>query len=84
MNNLTLSDIAIDTWVQGNPMTTEALSGSVVLFDVFQVNCPGCFLHALPKAIELHEKYKDQGLVIIGLATAFEDYDKNTLENLKN
>ena len=83
MNNLTLSDIAIDTWVQGNPMTTEALSGSVVLFDVFQVNCPGCFLHALPKAIELHEKYKDQGLVIIGLATAFEDYDKNTLENLQ-
>ena len=83
MNTQTLSDVAIDTWVQGGPIATADLSGSVVLIDVFQVNCPGCFLHALPKAIQLHEQYKDQGLVVIGLATAFEDYDKNNLENLQ-
>ncbi len=64
-------------------MSLTDLLGSVVLVDVFQVNCPGCFLYALPKAIQLHEHYQDKGLKIIGLATAFEDYDKNTLRNLQ-
>ena len=83
MNNQLLSDVTVDTWVQGGPVTADDLAGSVVLIEVFQVNCPGCFLYTLPKAIQLHEKYQDKGLVIIGLATAFEDYDKNTLENLR-
>lgn len=82
-NSPLLSDITVDTWVQGKPVTAEDLAGSVVLIEVFQVNCPGCFLYTLPKAIQLHEKYQDKGLIIIGLATAFEDYDKNTLENLR-
>ena len=83
MNDHTLSDISVETWVQGGPITIEDLVGSVVLVEVFQVNCPGCFLYALPKAIQLHEQYHDKDLAIIGLATAFEDYDKNTLENLQ-
>ncbi|GJL64355.1 MAG: hypothetical protein NPIRA04_30090 [Nitrospirales bacterium] len=83
MNNHSLSDISVDTWVQGGPLTLEELVGSVILVEVFQVNCPGCFLYALPKAIQLHETYQDKGLNIIGLATAFEDYDKNTTENLQ-
>ncbi len=64
-------------------MSLTDLLGSVVLVEVFQVNCPGCFLYALPKAIQLHEHYHDKGLKIIGLATAFEDYGKNTLGNLQ-
>ncbi|WP_447970446.1 peroxiredoxin family protein [Nitrospira sp. M1] len=83
MNNHTLSDVSVDTWVQGGPITLQELVGSVIVIEVFQVNCPGCFLYALPKAIQLHERYRDKGLVIIGLATAFEDYDKNTTENLQ-
>jgi len=83
MPNYSLSDISVETWVQGGPMNLTDLVGSVVLVEVFQVNCPGCFLYALPKAIQLHETYQKEGLVIIGLATAFEDYDKNTLENLE-
>lgn len=83
MNNLKLSDVSVDTWVQGGPVDLNSLSGSVVLIEVFQVNCPGCFLYALPAAIQLYEKYHGQGLEVIALATAFEDYDKNTLDNLK-
>jgi hypothetical protein len=83
MNNHLLSDITVDTWVQGGPILLSDLIGSVVLIEVFQVNCPGCFIYSLPRAIELHERYHQQGLVVIGLATAFEDYDKNTLENLQ-
>ncbi len=83
MNNHLLSDITVDTWVQGGLILLNDLIGSVVLIEVFQVNCPGCFIYSLPRAIELHERYHQQGLVVIGLATAFEDYDKNTLENLQ-
>lgn len=83
MNNHSLSDITVDTWVQGGPLTLSDLTGSVVLIEVFQVNCPGCFIYSLPRAIDLHERYHPQGLVVIGLATAFEDYDKNTLKNLQ-
>lgn len=83
MNNHLLSDIAVDSWVQGGPISLNDLIGSVVLIEVFQVNCPGCFIYSLPRAIDLHERYHQQGLVVIGLATAFEDYDKNTLENLQ-
>jgi hypothetical protein len=64
-------------------MVLAEIVGSVVLVEVFQVNCSGCFLYALPKAIQLHENYQEKGLIIIGLATAFEDYEKNTLENLE-
>jgi hypothetical protein len=60
-----------------------AIKGQVVLVEVFQLNCPGCFLHSLPEAVRLHDHYADQGLVVIGIATAFEDYEKNTLENLQ-
>ena len=52
------------------------------MLEVFQVNCPGCFLYALPQAIDLHQRYSGAGLTVLGIATAFEDFDKNTLENL--
>ncbi len=48
---------------------------------VFQVNCPGCFLYALPFANEIHKKYGAEGLNVLGLATAFEDFEYNTEEN---
>jgi thiol-disulfide isomerase/thioredoxin len=83
VNNQLLTDVVVDEWVQGGEITVGDFNDSVVLIEVFQVNCPGCFIYSLPKAIQLHEQYHDKGLVVIGLATAFEDYDKNTLENLK-
>ena len=77
-------DIQVETWVQGEPANFSSLSGRVVLVEVFQLNCPGCFVHALPQARHLHQAYHEQGLTVIGLATAFEDFDKNTLHNLQN
>jgi thiol-disulfide isomerase/thioredoxin len=74
---------SVSDWVQGESTNFDQLRGKVVLVEVFQVNCPGCFMHALPEAINLHRRYAGQGLVVIGIATAFEDFDKNTLENLK-
>ena len=75
--------LQVSDWAQGDPTNFDQLLGSVVLIEVFQVNCPGCFLYSLPQAIDLHQRYYDKGLTVLGLATAFEDFDKNTLDNLK-
>lgn len=74
--------LQVSDWVQGEPCVFDQLSGRVVLLEVFQVNCPGCFLYALPQAIDLYQRYSHQGLSVFGVATAFEDFDKNNLENL--
>jgi len=51
------------------------------LFLVFQVNCPGCFAYAFPVAIKLHEEFRDKGLNVLALSTAFEDFEFNTVGN---
>lgn len=76
--------LPVAEWVQGGPVNFEQLAGNVVLVEVFQVNCPGCFIYSLPQSIDLYQRYREQGLVVLGVATAFEDFDKNTLENLRN
>lgn len=73
----------VSDWVQGAPTNIDQEKDHIVLVEVFQVNCPGCFMHALPEAIQIYNKYKDEGVRVIGIATAFEDFDKNNLDNLK-
>ena len=75
--------LSVSEWVQGEATSLEQLLGNVVLVEVFQVNCPGCFLYSLPAAVAIHQQYSTQGLVVLGVATAFEDFNKNTLGNLK-
>ena len=76
-------NLQVSTWVQGKPTNINNEKGNVVLIEVFQVNCPGCFLYSIPETIDIYRKYKDKGLTVLGLATAFEDFDKNNLENLQ-
>jgi peroxiredoxin len=76
-------DLSVSEWVQGRPTNINNESGNVVLVEVFQVNCPGCFTHGIPQAIDMYRKYRDSDLRVLGVATAFEDYDKNTIENLR-
>jgi hypothetical protein len=75
-------ELTVNCWAQGEPSTLEKERGKVILIKAFQVNCPGCFIHGFPEVIDIYNKYRDQPLVIWGLATAFEDFDKNNLENL--
>jgi len=76
-------NLDVSSWVQGKQTNIDKEKGNVVLVEVFQVNCPGCFLYGIPEAIDLHKKYKDKGLTILGVATAFEDFEKNNLQNLE-
>ncbi|GKS61018.1 hypothetical protein YTPLAS21_04760 [Candidatus Nitrosocosmicus sp.] len=76
-------NLILSGWMQGLPTNIDQMIGNVIVVEVFQVNCPGCFLYGLPQAVNLYEKFKDKGVKVIGVATAFEDYDKNTIENLR-
>lgn len=76
-------NLGISEWVQGAPTNIDQEKDKVILVEVFQVNCPGCFLYGIPEAINIYNKYKDDGVRVLGIATAFEDFDKNTLDNLK-
>lgn len=65
---------------------SQVLQGDFGLEDlnlmlVFQVNCPGCFAYAFPVAIRIHEEYRPKGLNVLGLSTAFENFDLNTVGN---
>lgn len=79
----TAPNLSVSEWIQGKPTNIDKERGNVVLVEVFQVNCPGCFTHGIPQAIDMHVKYYQDGLRVLGVATAFEDFDKNTLDNLK-
>ena len=76
-------NLKISKWVQGNDTNLDQHSDNVILVEVFQVNCPGCFMYGIPEAIEIFNKYKSKGVSVLGVATAFEDFDKNTLKNLE-
>ena len=76
-------NFGVSEWVQGAPTNFDQEKDKIVILEVFQVNCPGCFMHALPEAVNIYNKYKDDGVRVLGIATAFEDFDKNTLDNLK-
>lgn len=76
-------NLKISEWVQGAPAEIEGNRGKVILVEVFQINCPGCFLYGLPEAIEVYAKHRNESFLAIGLATAFEDFDRNNLENLR-
>ena len=76
-------NLKLGKWVQGVDTNLDGEGDNVKLVEVFQVNCPGCFVHSIPEIINIYNKYKMEGLSVFGVATAFEDYDKNTLENLE-
>jgi len=76
-------NLKVSEWVQGNDINLDQLRDNVVLVEVFQVNCPGCFMYGIPEAIEIFNKYKSKNVSVLGVATAFEDFDKNTLKNLE-
>ena len=76
-------NLKISQWVQGLDTNLDKQGDNIILVDVFQVNCPGCFMYGIPESIEIYNKYKSEGVSVLGMATAFEDFDKNTLENLQ-
>ena len=76
-------NLGVSEWVQGMPTNFDREADHIVVVEVFQVNCPGCFLYGIPEMINIYNRYRDEGVRVWGVATAFEDFDKNTLDNLR-
>ncbi len=55
-------------WINSGPLTPQALRGKVVLVVFWTFNCYNC-LNALPHVRAWAEKYRGQGLVVVGVHT---------------
>ena len=56
------------TWLNSPPLRLEKLRGKVVLIDFWEYTCVNC-IRTFPYLKAWHQKYKDKGLVIIGVHT---------------
>ena len=66
----------IDAWINSPPLALDGLRGKVVLVDFWTYDCVNC-LNTLPHLKAWHEKYKDQGLVVVGVHTPEYAYEKS-------
>jgi cytochrome c biogenesis protein CcdA/thiol-disulfide isomerase/thioredoxin len=53
-------------WLNSPPLTSQGLRGKVVVVDFWTYSCINC-LRALPFVESWYQKYKDHGLVVIGV-----------------
>ena len=78
--------IAGGEWINSSPLTMASLKGRVVLVDFWTYTCINC-IRTFPYLKSWHEKYKNQGLVIVGVHTpefAFEQNPKNVEKAIKD
>jgi thiol-disulfide isomerase/thioredoxin len=68
-------------WYNSDPLTIESLRGKVILIDFWTYTCINC-QRTLPYIRDWWSKYRDQGLVIIGVHSPEFEFEKNS-ENVK-
>lgn len=72
-------------WINSQPLTPASLRGKVVMVDFWTFLCYNC-LNALPHVEALEAKYRDSGLVIVGVHTPefpTEHDEANVRDNVK-
>ena len=62
-------------WINTEPLTMESLRGKVVLIDFWTYTCVNC-VRTLPFLREWHDRYSDEGLVIVGVHTPEFEFEK--------
>ena len=73
-------------WLNSEPLSREELRGKVVLVDFWTYSCINC-IRALPYVKAWHEKYRSQGLVVIGVHSpefAFEKDLRNVQREVRD
>jgi cytochrome c biogenesis protein CcdA/thiol-disulfide isomerase/thioredoxin len=68
-------------WLNSPPLTAAGLRGKVVVVDFWTYSCVNC-LRTLPYVRAWAAKYKDQGLVVIGVHAPEFAFEKN-IDNVK-
>lgn len=67
--------VGISQWLNSNPLSIMQLKGKVVLVDFWTYSCINC-VRTLPYLKDWYEKYKDKGLVIVGIHTPEFEFEK--------
>ncbi|WP_086689502.1 thioredoxin family protein [Nostoc sp. T09] len=68
-------------WLNSQPLTVDGLRGKVVLINFWTYTCIN-WLRQLPYVRAWAEKYKDQGLTVIGVHTPEFEFEKN-IDNVR-
>ena len=71
----------VTAWLNSPPLTKESLRGKVVLIDFWTYSCINC-IRTLPTVTRWDEKYRGQGLVIVGVHTPEFQFEKE-VDNIK-
>jgi cytochrome c biogenesis protein CcdA/thiol-disulfide isomerase/thioredoxin len=69
-------------WLNSPPLSFAALKGKVVLVDFWTYSCINC-LRSIPYVRAWAEKYRDHGLVVIGVHAPEFAFERN-IDNVKN
>ena len=67
----------INNWLNSPPLSMQQLRGKVVLVDFWTYTCITC-IRTLPYVKSWHEKYKDKGLVVVGVHTPEYPFERST------
>jgi thiol-disulfide isomerase/thioredoxin len=66
----------ISNWLNSSPLSMQDLRGKVVMVSFWTYGCYNC-VNTLPYVTKLHAKYKDKGLVIVGVHTPEFPFEKS-------
>jgi thiol-disulfide isomerase/thioredoxin len=67
---------AAQGWLNSAPLTDADLKGKVVVYDFWTYSCINC-VRTLPYVRAWYDRYKDDGLVVVGVHTPEFDFEKN-------
>ncbi|HUN95571.1 MAG TPA: cytochrome c biogenesis protein DipZ [Bradyrhizobium sp.] len=81
VEDITPSLAGAQQWLNSDPLTIERLKGKVVLVDFWTYSCINC-LRAIPYVRAWAEKYRDHGLVVIGVHAPEFAFERN-VDNVK-
>lgn len=64
-------------WINGPGPTAEELKSKVMIVDAWAFWCGPCRM-TIPSLLEIHEKYKDRGVIVVGMTA--EGFDPKSLK----
>ena len=73
---------SITAWINSKPLQIEQLKGKVILVDFWAYSCINC-ARTIPYLVSWEKKYRDKGLVIIGVHSPEFDFERDQ-QNVTN
>ncbi|RXI98202.1 TlpA family protein disulfide reductase [Anaerobacillus alkaliphilus] len=76
-------DFTLPLWETGEQASLSSYRGEIVVLNLWASWCPPC-RKEMPDLIRLHEDYKNQGVVVLGVNLATHERDENGVEEFMN